>query len=245
MTMDDGAIQKAGESKSEKRAGGEPARERTAYLERTVYLGLGTNLGDREANLREAIERIKALGLEVARVSSIYETEPVGYDDQPWFLNQAIEARIPPVLSFNIDEEVAAQLDSVFDADLQQPAGFQELGLLYALLEIELEMGRKRAIPNGPRVIDIDMLFYGELSGFYVKRQSVESNTQIEQESIELHSDAILILPHPRLHLRRFALAPLCEIAPDLEHPRLKKTCRELLAALDDDSIARPYRASD
>ena len=59
---------------------------------RSVYLGLGTNIGDREANLQEAIERIKGLGLEIVRASSIYETEPVGYHDQPWFLNQVIEA---------------------------------------------------------------------------------------------------------------------------------------------------------
>src|SRR5215216_779587 len=138
----------------------------------TLYLGLGSNLGDREANLREAIERIRGLGLEVIRASSIYETEPVGYADQPWFLNQVIEVN----------------LDSQFSVS----------DLLRALLEIEREMGRERTIANGPRVIDIDILIYGE---------------------VEIADPPRLILPHPRMHERRFVLEPLSEIAPDLIHP--------------------------
>ena len=74
---------------------------------RSVYLGLGTNIGDREANLQEAIERIKGLGLEIVRASSIYETEPVGYHDQPWFLNQVIEANMTVGLTFNTDDDNA------------------------------------------------------------------------------------------------------------------------------------------
>ena len=153
----------------------------------SVYLGLGSNLGDREANLREAIERIKRLGLEVVRASSIYETEPVGYTDQPRFLNQVIEV--------NLDSQ------------------FRVSDLLHAVLKIERDMGRKRTIPNGPRVIDIDILIYGE---------------------VEIADPPQLILPHPRMHERRFVLEPLSEIAPDLMHPRLKKTCRELLDALEE-----------
>jgi 2-amino-4-hydroxy-6-hydroxymethyldihydropteridine diphosphokinase len=154
----------------------------------SVYLGLGSNLGDREANLREAIERIRRLGLEVIRASSVYETEPVGYTDQPRFLNQVIEV--------NLDSQ------------------FRVSDLLHAVLKIERDMGRERTIPNGPRVIDIDILIYGE---------------------VEIADPPQLILPHPRMHERRFVLEPLSEIAPDLTHPRLKKTCRELLAALDND----------
>src|ERR1044071_6571649 len=78
----------------------------------SVYLGLGANLGDREANLREAIERIKSLGLEIVRASSIYETEPVGYEGQPWFLNQGVEARMPVDLRFNPRDDIRAQPDS-------------------------------------------------------------------------------------------------------------------------------------
>jgi 2-amino-4-hydroxy-6-hydroxymethyldihydropteridine diphosphokinase len=178
---------------------------------RSVYLGLGTNIGDREANLQEAIERIKGLGLEIVRASSIYETEPVGYHDQPWFLNQVIEANV---------------LD------------WQILSLLKALQNIEREMGRTRTIPNGPRVIDIDILLYGEGVGFFTETWSAENAPQIADSGT-----AILELPHPRLHLRRFVLAPLCEIAPDLVHPQLKKSCSELLANLDDPSIVRIYQS--
>ena len=175
---------------------------------RSVYLGLGTNIGDREANLQEAIERIKGLGLEIIRASSIYETEPVGYHDQPWFLNQVIEANMA--------------LD------------WQILSLLKALQNIEREMGRVRTIVNGPRVIDIDILFYGEYVGCFFEEGSTAT----------AHARTpILTIPHPRLHLRRFVLAPLCEIAPDLVHPELKKSCSELLAALDDPSIVRVYQS--
>ena len=179
---------------------------------RSVYLGLGTNIGDREANLQEAIERIKGLGLEIIRASSIYETEPVGYQDQPWFLNQVIEANMA--------------LD------------WQILSLLTALQTIEREMGRRRTILNGPRVIDIDILLYGEYVGFFTETWSAENAPEIA------HTGAtILELPHPRLHLRRFVLAPLCEIASDLVHPELKKSCSELLAALDDPSTVRVYQS--
>lgn len=178
---------------------------------RSVYLGLGTNIGDREANLQEAIERVKGLGLAIVRVSSIYETEPVGYHDQPWFLNQVIEVNV---------------LD------------WQILSLLKALQNIEREMGRTRTILNGPRVIDIDILLYDDYVGFFTNTRSAEDNPQIAYAS-----GVILELPHPRLHLRRFVLAPLCEIAPDLVHPQLKKSCSELLAELDDPSIVRIYQS--
>ena len=168
-----------------------------------VYLGLGSNLGDRDANLREAIGRIKGLGLEVARESSVYETEPVGYLDQPWFLNQVIEVLLADESSFR--EPLEGQ-SSILTAQLE--------GMLAALLDIEREMGRRRLVRNGPRVIDIDLLIYAGM-----------------KEPFEA-AGGRLIVPHPRMHLRRFVLEPLCEIAPDLVHPATNLNCREMLAAL-------------
>jgi 2-amino-4-hydroxy-6-hydroxymethyldihydropteridine diphosphokinase len=185
---------------------------------RSVYLGLGTNLGDRESNLNEAINRIKLLGLEVVRASSIYETEPVGYTPQPWFLNQVVELRV--------------------DADVRFESWPRDL--LGALLDIEREMGRERDIVNGPRVIDIDILLCDDEVGFFAGEQSGKEGTH---RSIAV-APPFLTLPHPRMHERRFVLEPLAEIAPDLVHPLLKKSCRELLDSLDDSSTVRLYKSS-
>jgi 7,8-dihydro-6-hydroxymethylpterin-pyrophosphokinase len=180
-----------------------------------VYLGLGSNLGDREANLGEAIDRIKALGLEIVKKSSVYETEPVGLRDQPWFLNQVIETMIV--------ERVASDEEPV-PGDPETIATVQAEALLKEVLKIEQEMGRKRVVTNGPRVIDIDLLLFGDL---------VVAHAQADNTNI--------VVPHPRMHLRRFVLEPLCEIAPFIVHPVLKKTCREILASLDDPSPVRLY----
>ena len=220
MTTDDQAI-----------VADEPARERS------VYLGLGTNVGDREANLQEAIERVKGLGLEIIRASSIYETEPVGYHDQPWFLNQVIEANMTVGLTFNSDDDDAEFVKAAAVSHPRMILDWQILSLLTALQTIEREMGRVRTIVNGPRVIDIDILLYGEDVGFFTNSWSAENAPRIASTGA-----AILELPHPRLHLRRFVLAPLCEMAPNLMHPQLKKSCGELLAALDDPSIVRVYQ---
>jgi 2-amino-4-hydroxy-6-hydroxymethyldihydropteridine diphosphokinase len=101
-------------------------------LHNTVYLSLGSNLGDRAANLNAAINRLRSLG-EVLQVSSLYETEPVEFTAQPWFLNCAIE----------LDTEQTAQQ------------------LIEAILEIERQMGRTRTQKKGPRSIDIDILLFG------------------------------------------------------------------------------------
>lgn len=204
----------------------------------SVYLGLGSNLGDREANLREAITRIEQLNLEVTRSSSIYETEPVGYADQSWFLNQVIEVRVDLQITFDRTDEWAsaeewAEVSRKFAQE--RPYDYSEwwiLGFFGEMQEIELQMGRKREIPNGPRVIDIDVLLYGEVGGFYTE-------TRGDEDGARCGGPPILILPHPRMHERRFVLEPLCEIAPDVMHPELKKTCRELLAALEDASAVR------
>ena len=150
-------------------------------VKKTVYLSLGSNLGDRQANLRTAIGRLLELG-DVVEVSSLHETEPVEVTDQPWFLNCAVAVRTELM-----------------------PREF-----LAGILAIEKSMGRVRAQPKGPRVIDIDILLFGA--------QTINTPQ--------------LTVPHPAMAERRFVLEPLAEIAPDVVHPKLKKTVRELLKKL-------------
>jgi 2-amino-4-hydroxy-6-hydroxymethyldihydropteridine diphosphokinase len=173
-----------------------------------TYIGLGSNVGDRVANLGEATERIKTLGIEIVRQSSIYETEPIGFTDQPWFLNQVIEATA-----------------------FVQPNAAQAGAFLAELLDIEREMGRTRTIANGPRLIDIDLLLFDDLI------------VPCSNDTASSNSTGI-VLPHPRMHLRRFVLEALCEIAPDLVHPVLKKPCREILASLNDRAVVRVFKRS-
>jgi 2-amino-4-hydroxy-6-hydroxymethyldihydropteridine diphosphokinase len=155
---------------------------------KTVYLSLGSNLGDREQMLQSALDRLHAPDLRIVRVSSVYETEPVGLKEQRFFLNLVAEA----------------------ETDLFP------LLLLSRIQKAELQLGRKRSgPPNGPRSIDIDILLYGRAT---------------------VHS-AHLDIPHPRLHERRFVLGPLVELAPDLRHPTLGRTMRELLASLEGQKI--------
>jgi len=101
-------------------------------MDKTVYLSIGSNLGDREVNLREAVKRLGAVG-SITKVSSFYETEPVEVTDQPWFLNCAVELK----------------------------TGKMPRQLMSALLQIERDMGRRRIRAKGPRVIDIDILLFG------------------------------------------------------------------------------------
>lgn len=191
-----------------------------------VYIGLGSNLGDRQANLREAVERIEQLGLEIIRTSSIYETEPVGMKQQPWFLNQVIETSV-------IDELRSRDVSAAKDSDVAVPN--QAQSILSALLEIERVMGRKRSLINGPRLIDIDLLLFGG--------EIIVSSPNDEDWSST--SSRNIIVPHPRMHERRFVLEPLCELVPDLVHPVLKRTCRELLDLLDARPEVRPYAHVD
>jgi 2-amino-4-hydroxy-6-hydroxymethyldihydropteridine diphosphokinase len=204
----------------------------------TVYIGLGSNLGDREANLREAGSRIQRL-IKVVRQSSIYETEPVGLPEQPWFLNQVIEgivrhdvgqaaslAASPPQAASEDDKLAACRTSCRTSRGTIQAQAF-----LSDLLKIENDLGRERTIVNGPRVIDIDLLLFGD---------SVINHSQEGQEWPGIDQINVVV-PHPRMHTRRFVIEPLCEISPQLIHPVLKKTLREILASLDDPSIVRLY----
>ena len=205
----------------------------------SIYIGLGTNVGDRELNLIEALKRIGRLNLTLAAsetvraplaissVSSIYETEPVGFKDQPWFLNQVIEAKVSlaQIAGIELDAELLRQGRLIAGGE-EFRIGAREL--LEDLLEIENVMGRERVFANGPRVIDIDLLM-------------------LDKMVIRPASLTDLSLPHPRMHLRRFVLQPLCEIAPDAAHPVMGKTARQLLAEALDPSEIRLYKpaASD
>lgn len=154
---------------------------KTARMPCLAYLSLGSNVGGREKNLREAIHRLQTLG-RVNQVSSFYETEPVEVTQQPWFLNcaTALETELP-----------ASQLMS-------------------GLLEIEREMGRLRVLKKGPRIIDIDILLFGD----------------------KIVNTPDLTIPHPAMAERRFVLEPLAEMAAQARHPVLKKTIAELLRDL-------------
>lgn len=154
-------------------------------MEKTVYLSLGSNIGDRDANLRTAIAKLGEIGNVIA-VSSFFETEPIEFAAQPWFLNCAVALR-------------TELMPKLFLAKIQA---------------IEQEMGRRRVQPKGPRSIDIDVLLFGN---------SVISAPQLE-------------VPHPAMHQRRFVLEPLMEIAPDVRHPVLKRSIRELLHNLPRDA---------
>jgi 2-amino-4-hydroxy-6-hydroxymethyldihydropteridine diphosphokinase len=151
-----------------------------------VYIGLGTNLGDRQANLRAAVKALEA-AVHVTAESRVYETPAWGYEDQPAFLNMAIQG----------ETELAPT------------------ELLAQLKQLEGDLGRTATFRWGPRLIDMDILFYGQL--------------MVDAPG--------LVIPHPNLQERAFVLVPLVEIAPDLVHPRLGETVRDLLKRVDASGI--------
>ena len=156
---------------------------------KTVYLSLGSNIGDRARNLQRALEQLAAPDLRIMRTSPIYETEPVEYTAQGWFLNLVAEAGT-----------------ELFPMQLLSRIG-----------RVERALGRVRTVPKGPRTIDIDILFYG---------RAIVRTTRLE-------------IPHPRIAERRFVLAPLADLAPDLRHPVTGRTIREMLDAAPPQTVRR------
>ncbi|HNW94746.1 MAG TPA: 2-amino-4-hydroxy-6-hydroxymethyldihydropteridine diphosphokinase [Anaerolineaceae bacterium] len=153
-----------------------------------VFLGLGTNLGSRAENLSAAREQLAAQ-MRLLRASSVYETEPWGFREQPAFLNQVVQA----------------------ETDLSP------LKLLRFLKRLEKQLGRTETFRYGPRLIDMDILFYD---------RAVINTRRLQ-------------IPHPRLPERAFVLVPLAEIAPDFVHPVLERTMRELLRDCPDQESVR------
>ena len=147
-----------------------------------IYLALGTNLGERFDNLRAAINAF-APQIRVLEESRVYETEPWGYADQPAFLNMVVRA----------------------ETDLSPR------DLLARLKGLEASLGRVPGFRNGPRLIDLDILFYDNLS-------------------LDIPG---LVIPHPRLHERAFVLVPLSDVAPGLLHPVLGHTVVQIVENLD------------
>ena len=204
-----------------------------AKLDLRIFLGLGSNFGDREKNLHLALKQIKTLGLDIVNRSSIYETETVGYLEQNWFLNQVVEVKFGKQINLQLDQTLEKHLASNTPSHLSLILLSEEL--LRAFLEIENDKGRKRTFQNAPRVIDIDLLLFNDLI-------SIKDISSLIQTSGKERLYAGTVLPHPRMHLRRFVLEPLCEIAPDFIHPSMKKSFAQMLAALDDKSVVRLYR---
>jgi 2-amino-4-hydroxy-6-hydroxymethyldihydropteridine diphosphokinase len=151
-------------------------------MEHTVYLSLGSNLGDRAANLKQAIASLRPQ-MDIKARSKVYETPPWGYTDQEKFLNQVVKVRT------YVEPEP----------------------LLKHLKRLEIALGRTETFHYGPRLIDMDILYYDDL----------------------VLQTPILDIPHPHMHKRGFVLLPLMDIAPDLVHPVEKKSTREMIANCD------------
>jgi 2-amino-4-hydroxy-6-hydroxymethyldihydropteridine diphosphokinase len=171
-----------------------PALKKSDPAPIEAFISLGANLGDREESLLQALLLIATGDIRLDRISSIYETEPVGREDQPDFLNMVAEVH----------------------ASMPPPA------LLARLLQIETKLGRVRLERWGARIIDLDLLCYG----------------------LYRSQDDTLILPHPRLHERRFVLVPFAEIAPHYHVGGGKATVMELLQACRDPHTVRIYSSA-
>jgi 2-amino-4-hydroxy-6-hydroxymethyldihydropteridine diphosphokinase len=156
---------------------------------KTVYLGLGSNVGDREAMLQAAVDELHSREVSIRRLSPVYETEPMDLRAQRWFLN------------------LVAQVEThLFPQQLLARIG-----------KIEQHLGRRRMVAKGPRTIDIDILLYGN---FVIRTPT-------------------LIIPHERLGERRFVLAPLLELSPDLRDPGTRRPLRDLLGEVAGQAIRK------
>jgi 2-amino-4-hydroxy-6-hydroxymethyldihydropteridine diphosphokinase len=160
----------------------------------TAYLLLGSNLGDRAATLRTAVQQLGELAGAIVATSALYETAPWGIAEQPAFLNKAVQ------VSTNLPPEA----------------------LLEVCLQVEQLAGRERRVRWDARTLDVDILLY---------------------DALTLDSPR-LVVPHPRLPERRFALVPLAEIAANVVHPILGKTVAELLVACPDDLAVNQWVAA-
>ncbi len=154
-----------------------------------IYLALGSNLGNREENLQECVDRLETIGVHVLQCSSTYETKPMYVLEQGQFLNLVLEAET-----------------NLFPRTL-----------IKKLKALERELGRKQAQQNRPRLIDVDVLFYGR---FIIETKE-------------------LTVPHPRLEERRFVLEPLAELAPELRHPVSRQTIKDILAKAPPQGVKR------
>jgi len=158
----------------------------------TAFIGFGGNLGDRVAACEGALGRLAASdGVRLVERSDLFRSDPVGIVDQPWFVNGVAEV-----------ETTLSPID-----------------LLNRLIEIEAEMGRVRLVKNGPRIIDLDLLLYGD--------------TRLEETT--------LTLPHPRMLQRHFVLVPLLQLLPHGRHPVSGEPFASALARLTGDGGVRPF----
>lgn len=147
-----------------------------------VYIAFGSNIGDRHQAVEDALVMIENSGMKIIKQSNLYETEPYGYKDQPQFLNGAID----------VETELSCR------------------EVLHTLLKIESDIGRVRKFKWGPRIIDLDIIFFND----------------------EIYDEEDLKVPHPDMHNRDFVLGPIGDLCPNYVHPILNKSVSELLENL-------------
>lgn len=157
-----------------------------------IYLLLGSNLGDRIAYLRDARLHIEEQISPVENMSSLYETASWGKTNEPEYINQVLNLK----------------------------SSLEPREILEHVISIEKQMGRERDEKWGSRIIDIDILFYGD----------------------RIVDEPDLIIPHPYLHERRFTLAPLDELIPNFIHPLLEKSINHLYCSLKDNLAVKKIK---